>query len=128
MPTFYKQLIVFCLLSLLILLPALNLAEAEASAGLNLLQSSASTAAGGDIKKDSFSTWTGTLAKTVVGLVGVILAVVIVLGGWKWMFAAGDSTKIAAAKKFILWGIAGLVVVMLAYTITSFVMKKYLTI
>lgn len=52
----------------------------------------------------------------------VILAiVVIVFSGIQWITSSGDATKIASAKKRLLYAIIGLVVVALAFLIFNIV-------
>jgi uncharacterized membrane protein YjfL (UPF0719 family) len=35
------------------------------------------------------------------------------------MFAQGDPTKIAQARQFVLWGVVGIIVAILAYSIVA---------
>ena len=53
--------------------------------------------------------------------IGIIAVVFIVIGGIKYMTSAGDSAKLEGAKKTITFSVVGLVVVLAAFAITSFV-------
>jgi hypothetical protein len=57
----------------------------------------------------------------VVGLVAVIM---IIVGGFKYITAAGDSSKAANAKSTIIYAIIGIVIVALAQFIVQFVVGR----
>ena len=57
----------------------------------------------------------------VVGFAAVIM---IIIGGFRFITAGGDSGKVASAKDSVLYSIVGLVVVVLAQTIVKFVLNK----
>jgi len=56
-----------------------------------------------------------------MGLLGIVAVVIILMGGFKWMTAGGSEEKVAEAKKLIVQGIIGLVVILSAYAIAQFV-------
>jgi len=65
-----------------------------------------------------------TISKVInafMGLLGIVAVVIILLGGFKWMTAAGNEEKVSDAKKLILSGIIGLIIIMSAYAIAQFV-------
>lgn len=75
-----------------------------------------------------------TKAKTLVGniisltlrfLIGLSV-IFIILNGYKFMTAAGDESKIGEAKKSLLVLIGGLLIIILSYSIVSFVFKSVL--
>ncbi len=53
----------------------------------------------------------------LIGIAGIIAGIVIVIGGAQWLTAAGDKTKITAARKRITDALIGLVLVLGAYTL-----------
>ena len=61
------------------------------------------------------------LINAFMGLLGIVAVCIILLGGFKWMTAAGNEEKVSEAKKLILSGIIGLVIIMSAYAIAQFV-------
>ncbi len=63
----------------------------------------------------------GSVINIMLGFLGIIALVIILLGGFKWMTAAGNEDKVAEAKKLIGAGIIGLVVILAAYAIAQFV-------
>ena len=63
------------------------------------------------------------VVKYLMTFLGIIAVVVILLGGFKWMTAAGNEDKVADAKKLIIAGIIGLIIVLCAYAIVNFVVN-----
>ena len=54
--------------------------------------------------------------------IGVISVIVIIIAGFTMVTAAGDAEAIKKAKNSILYAVIGLVVILLAFTITQFIM------
>jgi len=65
----------------------------------------------------------GNFISIVLGLLGVVFLIFILFYGFQWMTAGGDSKKVQAAKDGIVNLVIGLVLVLSAYAITSFVIK-----
>ena len=66
----------------------------------------------------------GTIAKIIniiLGFLGIGAVIIILIGGFKWMTAAGNEDQIAEARKYIINGVIGLVVVFASWAIASFV-------
>lgn len=59
----------------------------------------------------------------ILGFLGIIAVCVILLGGFKWMTAMGSEDKIGEAKKLISAGIIGLVIILAAYAIATYVIN-----
>ncbi len=64
------------------------------------------------------------LIRIVMGFLGLVAVVIILIGGFKWMTAAGNEDKVGEAKKMIVAGIIGLVVILFAFAIVSFVVSQ----
>lgn len=60
----------------------------------------------------------------ILGLVGVIFLALVIYGGFLWMTAAGNDKQVETAKNIISRAAIGLVVVILAYAITFFVINQ----
>ena len=63
-----------------------------------------------------------TIINMVFGVIGIIAVIMIIIGGVNYTMSQGDSTKVQKAKNTILYGIIGLVVVLLAFAIVNFVL------
>lgn len=57
----------------------------------------------------------------VLGILALIAVVMIILGGFQWLTAAGNDEKIEKAKKIISAAVIGLIIVLLAWAIVIFV-------
>ncbi len=64
------------------------------------------------------------IVNVVIGLIGIVAVVVIIIGGVHYMTANGDPGKIKKAKETILYGVIGLIIVILSAAIVNFVIAK----
>lgn len=83
--------------------------------------------AGGLIKGDKAPTLQATIGSiigAVLAFVGVIFLILIIYGGITWMTAGGSEEKIKKAKGLIVNSIIGLVIILAAYSIVSFIFTQ----
>jgi hypothetical protein len=72
----------------------------------------------------NFTSIVGQVIQVLLGIVGVLFVVLIVYGGFLWMTAeASGKNQIDKAKKVLTMAIIGLLIIILAYGITSFVLS-----
>lgn len=64
----------------------------------------------------------------ILGFLGIIAVVIILIGGFKWMTGGGNEDKVGEAKKMIIAGVIGLVIVLSAWAIATFVVNNLVTI
>jgi len=64
------------------------------------------------------------IIRIALGLLGMVALVIVLWGGFMWMTAGGDENRIATAKKILLNGVIGLVIILSSYAITSFIIKS----
>lgn len=64
------------------------------------------------------------IIQVLLSFIGVIFLLLIIYGGYNWMTAAGDSSKVETAKNTITRAVIGLIVVLAAYAISYFVIKS----
>lgn len=57
------------------------------------------------------------LLKNIVALAVLVLFVMLVIGGFKYLTSAGDQKKTASAQQTMTYAIAGIVLMVLAYAI-----------
>ena len=60
---------------------------------------------------------------TVYFWIGILAVVFIIIGGYNYTMSQGDPGKVAKAKSTILYAIIGLVIALMAFAITSFVLS-----
>lgn len=68
-----------------------------------------------------------TVINVLLGFLGIIAVVIILIGGFKWMTAGGNEDKVAEARKLIMAGVIGLIIVLASYAIAMFVIDQLLT-
>lgn len=57
----------------------------------------------------------------VLGLGGIILFIMLIMGGFKFITAGGDPKAIEGAKKTLTYAIAGIVLIALSFLILRFI-------
>ena len=60
----------------------------------------------------------------LLGFLGVLAVILVLWGGFKWMTAAGEESKIEEAKKLMGGGVIGRIIILAAYAITAFVVNQ----
>ena len=66
------------------------------------------------------------LIRVALGILGVIVLIIIIAGGFRWMTAGGNDDAIAQAKKIISAGIVGLIIIIVAYALTTWIFNSIL--
>ncbi|MBN1584892.1 hypothetical protein JW899_00810 [Candidatus Uhrbacteria bacterium] len=61
------------------------------------------------------------LINAFMGLLGIVAVCLILFGGFKWMMAAGNTERVEEAKKLMISGVIGLIIIMTSYSIAQFV-------
>ena len=64
------------------------------------------------------------IVKLFLGFLGLMAVVVILIGGFQWLLAAGNTEKIEKAQQLLWGGVIGLAIVIGAFTITNFVITR----
>lgn len=59
------------------------------------------------------------VTKLALSFAGILAVIMLLWGAFLYVTSYGEDTKIETAKKTVLWSIAGLVVLALAYTIVN---------
>ena len=77
-----------------------------------------------NVYKVNADTVLSSLLNSVYYMLGIAAIISIIVGGIMYATSAGDSTAITKAKNIILYAIIGLVVAIMAFTITGFVIGR----
>lgn len=64
-----------------------------------------------------------TIIKYLITFLGIIAVAIILYGGFVWMTAAGNDDRVGKAKSIIIAGVIGLVIVIAAFAIVTFVIN-----
>ena len=117
-----NRLTVIIILGLALLLPQITLAQSKPADGFYGLDQTAENAGitvpeGNASAEANLQFMVGRIINYLFGLVGVIALTVVLVGGYLWMTGLGNEEKIGKAKKLIINGINGLIVMFLAYAL-----------
>ncbi len=63
------------------------------------------------------------IIKIALGVLGIIVTLIIMYGGYVWMTAAGNEQKVSTAKKILINGVIGLFIIILAYALTVWIFR-----
>lgn len=100
-------------------LPSLAVAQ-ELSLGLEYAQS---TGLGSQDLREIVTSF----IRVLLGFLGLIAVVIILVGGFKWMTAMGNDSKVDEAKDLIKAGVIGLVIILGAYAIANFAITQIIS-
>ncbi|MEI7539760.1 MAG: hypothetical protein WCJ36_03290 [Candidatus Saccharibacteria bacterium] len=92
---------------------------------VNLMAAKINTGDIGNLPTDSASTVLANALNLVYFTAGVVAVIVIILSGYTFATAVYDPAKITKAKNAILYAAVGLIVVLIAFVITQFVMGRF---
>ncbi len=65
-----------------------------------------------------------SVIKVILGFLGIIAVIIIIMGGFKWMTAGGSDDKTKEARDMIVAGVIGLLIILAAFGIASFVINR----
>ena len=68
----------------------------------------------------------GNIIQVILGFLGIIFVILIIVSGYQWMTAGGNSDTIKKAKDRMINAVIGLIIVLAAYSITWFVVDVVL--
>lgn len=74
------------------------------------------------------TTIVGNVINVVLGFLGIVLLFYLLMAGWTWMSAGGDSKKVDEAKTMIRNAVVGLIIIVASYAIANFVIQQLATI
>lgn len=67
------------------------------------------------------------IINTAIGLVGIVATIMLIIGGFRYATSAGNEKAVTAAKQQIMYAIIGIIIVLIAFAITSFVLTSVAT-
>ncbi|MCF7860459.1 pilin [Patescibacteria group bacterium] len=114
-----KHLVVFAMLSLLAL-PMVTMAQ-NIDVGMNEITDGFN---GEGLSDTDPRIIVARIINVAMLFLGIIAVVIILLAGFKWMTAAGNEDKVGEAKKLMGAGVIGLVIVLSAWGIATFLLTR----
>ena len=113
-----KKIILLAVIALAVLIPVLSFAQLDQS------KNKLDQAVGGTGLQGDLSVSISTVIKGVLSVVGTIFLLLTIYAGVLWMTAQGKEESVEKAKNIISASVIGLVIIVAAYAITSFVTSK----
>ncbi|MFA6918949.1 MAG: hypothetical protein WC244_02440, partial [Patescibacteria group bacterium] len=95
-----------------------NFALAQSASG-NL----AALGASAGLANTSLPTLLGNIVRVLLSLLGVAAVLIMLYAGFIWMTAGGDPGKVDKAKRIMVGGVIGLIIIVASFAIASFVMN-----
>ena len=69
-------------------------------------------------------TTVGNLINVLLGTLGIIFVILVIYAGILYMTASGDDTKVKKAKTLLTQAVIGMIILVSAYAIASFVLSQ----
>ncbi|HRH23170.1 MAG TPA: Ig-like domain-containing protein [Candidatus Magasanikbacteria bacterium] len=64
------------------------------------------------------------ILNVVLGFLGLVAVCIILYAGYLWMTSAGNEEQVAQAKKMLINGVVGMVIILSAFGITSYILRS----
>jgi hypothetical protein len=64
------------------------------------------------------------IIRFILSFLGIIAVIIVLYAGFRWMFSGGNEDTISKAKGILWAGLVGLIIILLAYAIASFVINQ----
>jgi hypothetical protein len=63
-----------------------------------------------------------SIINIILGFLGILSLALILFAGFKWMTAAGNEDQVGAAKKTLISGVIGLIIILSSYALAAFIL------
>ena len=81
------------------------------------------TAQSANLGNNDITVFVGNIIKAVLSILGAIILIFILYGGYLWLASGGNEQMITKAKGILINAAIGLIIVLAAYSITTFIMQ-----
>lgn len=125
---FFKKIIIATILSLAVVMVfKFSILEVQATTmsgeiGAQLGAAAGDKGAGLGVVKDP-RTIVAEIIRIVLGFIGTIFFVLTLYAGYLWMTAAGNEEQVTKAKTLLFQATIGLIIILMAFAITSFAIR-----
>ncbi|MFO0955477.1 MAG: pilin [Candidatus Saccharibacteria bacterium] len=99
-------------------------AVGRALAATDTIEGGAQTAQG-NTSDIPLTTQIANITNTMLFAIGVVAVIMLIVGGFRYIFSGGNSQSVNAAKDTILYAVIGIVVAILAYAIVNFILGQF---
>ena len=109
-----------------LLVPSTAFAQGLEGARRELAEVGGAITAGGGPATRTLPELIGNLINAFLGVLGIIFVIIIVYAGYLYLTAGGEEEKVTKAKKLLAQSIIGLIIILSAYAIASFIICQLL--
>lgn len=81
------------------------------------------TAQAASMQNGDISVFVGNIIKGIISVLGIIIFIFILYGGYLWLMSGGNEQMVKKSKEILTNATIGLIIVLAAYAITTFIMK-----
>ncbi|MCF7906730.1 hypothetical protein K9K85_00380 [Patescibacteria group bacterium] len=67
---------------------------------------------------------TGSVVKAILSVLGLVALIIFIIAGFQWMTSGGNKEKIQGAQKLMGAAVIGLIIVIIAWAATYFVVQS----
>jgi hypothetical protein len=113
------RLLIIITISLSILLPHIVMAQPSVMEGLEVMNEEMG------FEDQNLMEVLAGLIKSLFSILGILLLLVILYGGFLYMISGGADEKVDTAKKTILNGVIGIVIILLSFSLVNFVFAQF---
>ena len=112
--------IIVSLLLITLLVPFVSLAQDDLSMG-KVLRDVAVDSGYSSVDENTLFFTVAKFLKFFFAVLGIIFMIIVVYAGFRWMTAGGNEEQVTEAKKLLINAVIGVIIVILALSITYFV-------
>lgn len=78
------------------------------------------TASNAGYEKKDITDFTGSALGIILSSIGILFLLLMLYGGFMWMTAQGNMDQVSRARKLIIAGVIGLIIIVMAFAVTAF--------
>jgi len=108
----------FIILTLLIIIPIFAFAALKDMCDTGLCETNTETGFNSNLPY-----FIGNIIRAVLGLLGILILIFILYGGYLWLASGGNDQMVKKAKDILTSAFIGLIIVLAAMAITTFIME-----
>jgi len=123
-----KVLIFLIILILFLALSGFLVEKKAAFAQMQGLEQTAKIAFNSDNLETRPEVIIGKIIEIILSIMGIVLVVLMIAGGFMWMASAGNPEQVTKAKELMTSAFIGLIIVILSYSISHFVINRLSTV
>lgn len=118
-----KQLLILLFILVVLILPYFVFAQ---TAPLDTLKKVQPESGYEEVDEFTIAEVLGYAVNTLLSILGIIFIIMIVYGGYHYMTAGGDESKVEKSRKTIQRAIIGLIILVSSYAIWFFIYDKFI--